>query len=154
MKQNQIIFHELSRFRLFNIQYFDITGKIVRSVPSQQAALTSWRPSPIGRSTWGSRWSSTPGRSPSSRTSRSSPPLSHNPTWSDTRPPCRPPPPCRSSSRQPVRNKLLRPFRTPGSRPEPNTWTASHRTGRPGGSERNSLQREGQTGQGTVNATF
>lgn len=92
--------------------------------------------------TLGNRWSSTPGRSPSSQRRRSSPPVSHNPTRPDTPPQCKPPPlplPCSSSRRPAHRSRRLRPRHTPNSRPRLSTWRASRRRGRPGGSERNSL---------------
>ncbi len=110
------------------------------------ALTSSCSPSLIGCSMRGSRWSSTPDRSPNSQTSRSSLPVSHNPARLDTPPPCRPPPPPpqRSSSQPQRRNIRLRPLHTPDTRPELNTWTASRRTDRPGDSERNSLHRDNQ----------
>lgn len=91
---------------------------------------------------WGSRWSSTPDRSPNSQRSRSSPPESHSPTQPDMLPLYRPPPPlppCNSNSRLKSHSKQPRPRHTVDTPPEPNTWTVPHRTDRPGHSERNSL---------------
>lgn len=114
---------------------------------------SSCSPSLIGCSTRESRWSSTPDRSPGSRTSRSSPPVSHNPTRPDTPPLCRPPPlppPRSSSSRRPQHHNIQpRPVHTPDTPPELNTWTTARRTGRPGDSERNSLQRQRQSNRQT-----
>lgn len=109
--------------------------------------------------TRGSKWSSTPGRSPGSRRTRSTPPGSHSPVPLDRRPPCTPPhlqPPGSRSSKEQSHSTRLRPGRRQDSPPGQHTWTASHRTGRPGRSGRNSLQRQrpsGQTGEDAVDAT-
>lgn len=98
-----------------------------------------------GCSMRGSRWSSTPDRSPSSRTNHSSSPVSHSPIQLDMLPPYRLPlqlPPCSSSSQPQRCNTQLRPLHRPDTRRQPNTLTAARRTDRPGHSEHNSLQKQ------------
>lgn len=121
----------------------------INRLPLLFSLTSSCNLSLIGCSMRGSRWSSIPDISPNSRTIHSSPPVSHNPTQLDTPPPCTlppPPPPHSSSNRQQRHSTRPHPLHTPDTPPRPNTWTASHRTDRPGGSERSSLQRQNRAG--------
>lgn len=131
-------------FQTWTIKFCLSRTKLLR-LQATESVTSSCDPSLIGCSMWGSRWSNTPDRSPGSRTSHSSPPVSHNPTRPDMPPPYRPPllpPPHSSSSHPQLHNTRLRPLHTPDTPPEPNTWTAARRRDMPGDSERNShLQR-------------